>query len=153
YMAPEQAGGPPRDVGPAADVYSLGAILYELLTGRPPFVGETPLETLAQVREREPVPPSQLLRNTPRDLETICLTCLHKEPPRRYADTPALADDLARFLAGEPIRARPVGRLERGWRWCRREPTRAALAGGLVAAILVGFLGIATQWQRAEANL
>jgi len=127
YMAPEQAEGR-RDLGPAVDVYSLGAILYECLTGRPPFLGETALATLEQVRFQQPVAPSIWQPGVPRDLEIICLKCLHKDPARRYRTAEALAEDLQRWQAGQVIRARPSGHAEHLYRWVLRQPLAAGLA-------------------------
>ncbi|HWE38915.1 MAG TPA: protein kinase [Isosphaeraceae bacterium] len=149
YMAPEQAEGRTREVGLPADVYALGAILYELLTGRPPFRGATVLETLEQVRTAEPVPPSRLVPRLPRDVETIALKCLQKAPGRRYDSAAALADDLQRFLDGETILARPFGPIERAWRWCRRHPAPAALTAAIVLVAALGLAGILWQWREA----
>ncbi len=150
YMAPEQAGGPPSAVGPAADVYALGAILYDLLTGRPPFTGPSGLETLELVRTQEPLPPSRLNAAITRDLETVCLKCLEKDPARRYPTAEELADELGRFQSGEPVRARPLGRLGRAWRWCRRRPGTTALLTALASVTLLGVLGIAWKYQEAH---
>lgn len=138
YMPPEQAEGGASEAGPLADIYSMGAILYEMLTGRPPFRGSTVLETLEQVRTREPVAPTQLQPNIPRDLETIALKCLQKEAAKRYASAAVLGEDLSRYLAGEPIVARPVSRVERVWRWCRRNP-RTAVLSAAVALLIVAW--------------
>ena len=142
YMPPEQALGKNKELGPAADIYSLGAILYELLTGRPPFKGATAMDTLLQVATNEPVPPSRLQPKLPPDIETICLKCLEKSSSRRYSSAQALAEDLHRYLAGEPILARPAGRLERCGKWARRRPALAGLLAVSALALLSILTGI-----------
>jgi eukaryotic-like serine/threonine-protein kinase len=150
YMAPEQARGMPSEVTASADIYALGAILYEMLTGRPPFKGSTPLPTLSQAAEQDVLPSGRLQRHLPRELETICLKCLEKEPRKRYAIAHDLADDLRRFLEHRPILALRTSHAEWLWRWCRREPVKATLAAGLILAIVAGFVGVAAQKRRAE---
>jgi WD40 repeat protein/tRNA A-37 threonylcarbamoyl transferase component Bud32 len=157
YMAPEQAGYKPdaqaRAIGPATDVYALGAILYECLTGRPPFRAATSLDTILQVVADDPVPPTRLQPTTPRDLETICLKCLEKAPAKRFGSAQELADDLRRFLDGLPIAARRTGPLERAAKWVRRRPAVAALLGALAASVIAGVAGMAVLYfQAVEAK-
>jgi WD40 repeat protein len=143
YMAPEQLGIARQPIGPPADVYALGATLYEALTGRPPFQGKSVFETLELVRVQAPVPPGRFQPKVPRDLETICLKCLEKDPARRFAAAEDLADELGRFLAGQPIQSRPVHPFERLWRWSRRHPALAGLASASVAMLAVLIVGAA----------
>ncbi len=150
YMAPEQAAGRRHEVGPATDVYALGATLYEIVTGRPPFRGETDSETLRLVLETDPVAPRSLRPGLPRDLETIGLKCLCKEPARRYATAAQLHDDLRRFLEGRPIRARRTSAAERMWRWCRRNKAVAGLLAA-VFVLLAAMAGVASVGYVREA--
>ena len=156
YMAPEQTAGRSKQVGPATDIYALGAILYEALTGRPPFRAATPLETLEQVRFQEPVSVRQLQPTVPKDLDTICQKCLQKEPAKRYASAAALAEDLEHFLANKPILARPVGHMERLGRWCKCNPVVASLTAA-VFVLLATVAGVASvgyvRTQLAEQEL
>jgi WD40 repeat protein len=142
YMAPEQAAGKIKEVGPAADIYALGAVLYEVLTGAPPFRADTPMDVVLQILSREPVPPRQRRPNVPADLQTICLKCLAKEPAQRYATAEALADDLERFLADKPIMARRASRRERAWRWCRRNPVVAGLSAAVAGVLCLGMMTV-----------
>jgi eukaryotic-like serine/threonine-protein kinase len=152
YMAPEQARGGADDVGPSVDVYALGVLLYEALTGVPPYRGTSGLESVHLMLSEEPLPPSRLRPGLQRDLDTICLHCLQKEPHKRYATAAALADDLERFLAGKPIKARPTPAWERAWKWSRRHPVTAGLAGALAVMVPVAFALVLGQWQQAEAE-
>jgi WD40 repeat protein len=153
YMAPEQAEGKAEQIGPVTDIYGLGAILYELLTGRPPFRGETALETLRLVAHDDPPPPRSLRPGLARELETITLKCLEKRPDRRYSSADALADDLRRFLDGRPIVARPAGLFRRSATWARRYPARAVLLLFVVLSVLIGSsLLMVGQWWQARQN-
>ena len=150
YMAPEQAEGKTREIGPAVDIYSLGAILYECLTGRPPFRAATTMETLVQVIHNEPVPPRRLQPNCDVDLETVCLKCLQKDPKKRYATAAELAEDLRRYGNGEGVLARPISRAERFWRWCRRNPRVASLMFVLLLVIAGSLFGLTGLYLLAE---
>ena len=150
YMPPEQAAGKRGRVSRRTDVYGLGAILYHLLTGRPPFIGEELADMLQHVLNSDPVAPRLLNPAVPWDLETICLKCLEKEPARRDPTALAVADELGRYLQGRTIAARPVGRSEKVWRWCHRQPVRAGLIAGLLTVLLLGAVGVLWQWQRAD---
>ena len=141
YMAPEQAEGRIKEIGPHTDVYALGAILYELLTGRPPFRGASSMDTMMQVLTQDPVPPSRLHPKVSHDLETICLCCLQKVPVKRYTSAGSLADDLRRFLSGEPIQARRTPLWERTWKWMKRRPAAALLLGVSLLALFVLLAG------------
>ena len=151
YMAPEQAQSG-QNMTVAVDVYALGTILYECLTGRPPFQAATAPQTILQVIQQEPVAPRQLSSAIPRDAETICLKCLHKDPRKRYASARELADDLQRYLDGKPIQARPVGLRERGWRWCRRNPLIATLLMLLFLTLTGGIIGTSIALHKADSN-
>jgi WD40 repeat protein/serine/threonine protein kinase len=156
YMAPEQVPGGTRQVGPVTDVYALGSILYWTLTGRPPFRGENILDTLEQVRTKEPITPSRFYLRVPRDLETICMKCLQKDPARRYLSADALAKDLGRFLENKPIEARPVNALVKAWRWCERNPRLATWIGLAILFLIAGsgfsfYFGIQSKKHEADA--
>lgn len=148
YMSPEQTQIESSKIGPTSDVYALGAVLYDMLVGRPPFHAATALETIDQVRSKDPIPPRNIQPAVPRDLETICLKCLQKQPERRFLSAAEVADDLRRFLNGEPIRARTASVGEKLRKWARRHPSITAL----FVAVAIGIVGIASQWMRAEVN-
>jgi tetratricopeptide (TPR) repeat protein/tRNA A-37 threonylcarbamoyl transferase component Bud32 len=153
YMPPEQASGDADRVGPCSDIYSTGAVLYELLTGRPPFRAATPFETVRQVMENEPLSPRLVNPGVPRDLETICLKCLQKDPGKRYPTSQELADELGRYLNGEPIKARPVGRVERVWRWCKRNKPIAAAIAVSTLLLLLAITSISVAYVRTSSAL
>jgi len=152
YMAPEQARGGPHGLGPAVDIYALGVLLYEGLTGRPPYRGMTAMETVHLMLSHEPVQPSTLRSGLPRDLETITLKCLNKDSRRRYASAGELADDLRAYLQSRPIKARPTPLWERGWKWARRQPGTSSLAAAIVLITVLAFVLISWQWRRAETE-
>ena len=150
YMAPEQLGGRRSALGPATDIHAMGVILYELLTGRPPFLADSGAETIRRIQTEEPVPPRRLNLRIPRDLEVLCLACLEKDPRRRQPSAGALADDLGRWLEGRPISARRVALAERGWRLCRRRPVVSALVATLAMTLAISFLVVLLLWRDAE---
>ncbi len=152
YLPPEQAAGRRAHVSRRTDVYGLGATLYHLLTGRPPFQAESLAQTLALVLHDDPVPPRLLNPSVPRDLETICLKCLEKEPGKRYPTAQEVSEELGRFLEGQPILARPLGMAGKAWRWCRRNPQAASLAAVAVLVFMLGLTGVLWQWRQSESN-
>jgi hypothetical protein len=152
YIPPEQALGKRGKVSRQSDVYALGAMLYHLLTGRPPFQGETLTDTLQQVLNTEPLAPRWLNPSVPQDLETVCLKCLEKEPTRRYATAQALADELDRFLNAQPVFARPIGPTGKVWRWCRRQPVRAGLSAALIVVFVTGTAAVLWQSRSTRAS-
>jgi len=152
YIPPEQASGKRGTLSRRSDVYALGAILYHALTGRPPFVGEGLAETVQQALNQEPPSPRLLNPGVPRDLETVCLKCLEKEPGKRYATAQLLAAELGRFLEGKPVQARPVSRPAKVWRWCRRNPRLATAVGAALLSLLIGLAGVSWQWRQAESE-
>ena len=151
YIAPEQITMSRQKLTPGADIHALGAMLYHMLTGVPPYRGLTALDMLEQIRNQEPVPPRRFIAQIPRDLETVALKCLQKHPSARYASAEAMADDLRLWLDGRPISARPVSPIEKGWRWCRRRPVVAALAAALALTVSTGLLAVVFLWTRAES--
>lgn len=152
FISPEQAEGRPHAIGPAADIYSLGALLYHLLTRQPPFQADTLTTLLKQVVETDPLAPRLLNPSIPHDLETICLKCLEKEPSHRYPTALAMAEDLGRYLESKPISARPVGPAAKAWKWCRRRPALAGMTAAALVILMLGLSGVLWQWRRATRN-